>query len=161
MLVVDASAVVELLLSTPVGAQVAARLGPDHTLHAPDLLGVEVVSVLRRLHRLDQLAAADSDRALVDLRALGIASYEHEPLLGRALALRDSLTAYDATYVALAEALGAPLLTCDRKLAGSSGHGADVVLVGGGRASGAAGLRGRGGRSEGTGGDLGLEAGQE
>lgn len=128
-LVVDASAVVELLLTTAAGRGVAVELAGDQTLHAPELIGVEVVSVLRRLTWVGELSSDDAEQALVELDALGLELYEHGPLLRRALALREVLTAYDAVYVALAEALGAPLLTCDSKLAGSNGHVATIRLV--------------------------------
>ena len=130
MLVIDASAVVELLLSTPASAQIRSHVTSDHTLHAPELLGVEVVSVLRRLVRSGQLGQAEALTALDTLSALGIETYEHQPFLPRCLELRDTLTAYDALYVSLAEALDAPLLTCDAKLARSSGHVATVQHIG-------------------------------
>ena len=129
MLVIDASAVVELLLSTPASAQVRSHLTAEHTLHAPELLGVEVVSVLRRLVRGGHITDHDAHAAVDTLSALGIETYEHQPFLRRCLELRESLTAYDALYVALAEALDAPLLTCDAKLARSTGHRATVQHV--------------------------------
>ena len=130
MLVVDASAVVELLLSTPVGTAVgAALLDGEPTLHAPELLGVEVVSVLRRLVRMNEITGDEAQDAVYYLGALGVEFYEHIPLLSRMLVLRDSLSAYDAAYVALAEALGAPLITCDSKLAAAHGHDARITLV--------------------------------
>ncbi len=128
-LVIDASAIVELLLTTVVGRSVAAAVAADQTLHAPELVGVEVISVLRRLTRLGEIAAGDAHQALVDFDALGVELYEHSPLLRRAFELRDAVTAYDAVYVALAEALNVPLLTCDARLAGSNGHRATVQLV--------------------------------
>jgi len=130
VLVIDASAVVELLLSTPASAQLRSYLTAEHTLHAPELLGVEVVSVLRRLARGGHITDHDAFAAIATLSALGIETYEHQPFLPRCLELRDTLTAYDALYVALAEALGAPLLTCDAKLARSTGHRATVQHVG-------------------------------
>lgn len=130
MLVVDASAVVELLLRTALGHAVADAIRADHTLHAPELLGIEVTSVLRALIRTKEIDASVAEQALSDLRALGIECYEHLPLLPRVLSLRDNLTAYDAVYVALAEGVGAPLLTCDTKVASAPGHRAEVLLVG-------------------------------
>ena len=129
MLVVDASAAIELLLSTPLGRQVAREIGLEHTLHAPDLLGVEIVSVLRRLIAAGEIDATIAERVLADLAALGVETYEHAPLLERMLALRKNLSSYDAAYVALAEGLGAALLTCDEKLARAPGHGATVTIV--------------------------------
>ncbi len=130
MLVIDASAVLELLLGTDVGRKVGQRLAAGQpTLHAPELLGVETVSVLRRLVRVGEISPREARQAIGDLEALGVESYEHLPLLPRMLALRNSLTAYDACYVALAEGLGAPLLTCDTKLAAAHGHRAKVSLI--------------------------------
>ncbi|MGD9702332.1 MAG: type II toxin-antitoxin system VapC family toxin [Acidimicrobiia bacterium] len=129
MLVVDASAIVELLLSTPTGRRTVERIGTDHSLHSPDLLGIEVVSVLRRLTARGEITAADAERAVAELGALGIETYEHAPLLDRMFGLRDVLTAYDAAHVALAEGLTAPLLTCDAQLARSHGHDAVVELA--------------------------------
>jgi predicted nucleic acid-binding protein len=130
LLVIDASAVVELLLSTPVGLAVARAIADDNgSLHAPELIGVEVTSVLRRLIRIGDIDAATAEGAISDLAALGVETYEHLPLLPRVLALRDTLTSHDACYVALAEGLGVRLITCDAKLARSHGHNASVDLV--------------------------------
>ena len=128
MLVVDTSAVVELVLRTPIGTRVITEIG-DHSLHAPDLIGVEIVSVLRRLVAIGELSADTARRAIVDVLDLGVAVYEHAPLLGRMFDLRDNMTAYDAAYISLAEGLGATLITCDAKLAKAPGHRATVELV--------------------------------
>ena len=130
MIVVDASAVLELLLQTPRAAKVAHRLlDPRESLHAPHLLDVEVTQVLRRLVRAKTLGEARANEALSDLESLSIVRHPHLPMLRRMWALRDSITAYDAAYIALAEALDAPLLTCDGKLGRAHGHGATVELI--------------------------------
>lgn len=130
MIVLDASAVVELLLGTAAGVAVAERIAdPDESLHAPHLLSVEVAQVLRRLTASGQLTARRGHDAMEDLADLPLERYDHEPLLGRMWALRSHLTAYDSTYIALAEGLGAPLLTLDRRLATAPGHRALVELV--------------------------------
>jgi predicted nucleic acid-binding protein len=130
LIVLDASAVVALLLSTDLGRRVAARISPTTvSLHAPELLDVEVAQALRRYVRLGGITA---DRGVMGVEALGqldITRYRHLELLSRIWVLRDNLTAYDATYVALAEALDAPLLTLDARLASASGHQAEVRLV--------------------------------
>jgi predicted nucleic acid-binding protein len=129
VIVVDASAVVELLLGSPGGATVRARIQrPDESLHAPHLLDVEVASVLRRYQLSGELSAEEGREALADLTGLDIARYPHEPLLPRVWELRTSVTAYDAVYLALAEILEAPLLTLDRRLARARGHGARVEV---------------------------------
>lgn len=129
VLVVDASAVAEMLLDTRKGRSVAEAIGNDHSLHAPELLSLEVANVLRGLVRTGQIDVAEADQVVADLGALGVEYYEHLAFLPRVLALRDDLTAYDAVYVALAEVLDVTLLTCDTKLARSPGHRAKVHVV--------------------------------
>jgi predicted nucleic acid-binding protein len=130
LIVVDASAVVELLLATPPGRLVFDRVFErEESLHAPELLDLEVAQVLRRFERGGSLVAARAEEALEDLAALPLERYSHRALLPRAWPLRSNLTLYDAAYVALAELLEAPLLTCDAALARSP-HGARVEVVG-------------------------------
>ena len=130
MIVVDASAVLELLLGTVRGDRVASyALAPEERLHAPHLLDVEVAQALRRLVQLGDITPPRAQQALDDHTALGIDRHAHQDLLPRIWRLRESITAYDAAYVALAEALQAPLLTCDAKLARSHGHRAKMELV--------------------------------
>lgn len=130
MIVVDASAALETLLRTEACAAVDALLfAPGETLAAPHLLDLEVAQVLRRYVAAGEITPARGRAALDDLADLPLERYPHDLLLSRIWALRDNLTAYDAAYVALAEALDAPLLTRDRRLAGAAGHGAKVELV--------------------------------
>jgi predicted nucleic acid-binding protein len=130
VIVVDASAVLEALLRTPVGKEVEDRLfASRQTLHAPHLLDVEVAQVIRRYAANGDI---DDDRgrmAIADLSDFPLRRYPHDFLLPRIWDLRNNLTAYDATYVALAEALNAPLLTRDKRLAAATGHGARIELV--------------------------------
>lgn len=130
MIVVDASAVLEVLLRTDRAAAVEVRLFGGGTLHAPHLLDVEVAQVLRRYERSGTLSPDRGRQALGVYLDLQLERYPHHPFLGRVWALRANVTAYDATYLALAEALDAPLLTTDRKLADVPGHGALVEVVG-------------------------------
>lgn len=130
MIVVDASAIVEILLRTPDAIRVEERvLQPTQTLHAPHLLDVEVAQVLRRYAARGELTPERGTQALELLVRFPIARYPHEALLPRIWRLRGRLTAYDATYVALAEALGARLVTRDAKLARARGHDAQIELV--------------------------------
>ena len=130
MIVLDASAAVELVLRLPLGEEVAQRLAdPDQAVHAPHLLGIEVVQVVRRYVHRGEIRPQRGDEALGDFADLDVVRHPHEPLLGRMWRLRDNLTACDAAYVALAEALDAPLLTLDAGLAGAPGHEARVELI--------------------------------
>ncbi len=130
MIVVDASAILEVLLNTPTGGKVAARLRTEgETLHAPHLLDVEVAQVLRRYALAGTLDESRGDEAIADLELLPIERYPHGELLKRIWQLRDSLTAYDAAYVVLAEALEARLVTCDARLSRAHGHEAQVELI--------------------------------
>jgi predicted nucleic acid-binding protein len=130
MIVVDASAVLEALLRTPAAESVERRMfGSRQTLHAPHLLDVEIAQVLRRYARAGEIDRDRGAAALSDLADLPLRRYPHDFLLPRVWELRDNLTAYDAVYVALAEALDAPLLTRDQRLAAAAGHHARVELV--------------------------------
>jgi predicted nucleic acid-binding protein len=130
LIVLDASAAIELVLATPTGHRVAARLGSGYPRpHAPHLLAVEVAHVLRRFAARGQISPAEGNEGLEALTQLNVHRWEHEPLLRRVWELRDNLTAYDAVYVALAEALEAPLLTTDARLVRATGHSAQVELV--------------------------------
>jgi predicted nucleic acid-binding protein len=121
VLVVDASVLVVALADDgPDGDQARVRLRGEQ-LAAPALLDVEVASVLRRQVRLGAVASRRAELALADLAAAPVARAPHQPLLGRCWELRDNLTIYDATYVALAEALGVDLLTGDVRLANATG----------------------------------------
>jgi predicted nucleic acid-binding protein len=130
LIVVDASALLEVLLRTGAAAAVEARLFGGDTLHGPHLLDLEVAQVLRRYERAGELTARRAGEALEDLAAFRIERYPHHLFLPRVWALRQNATAYDACYLALAEALDAPLVTRDRRLSGVPGHGARVEVVG-------------------------------
>jgi predicted nucleic acid-binding protein len=130
MIVLDASTVLELLLGTERGRGIAERIAdPALGLHVPHLVDVEVAQALRRLVQHGELRQEDARLALEDLGSLDLERHPHEPLLERIWALRKNLTAYDATYVALAEALNAILLTCDGKLARAPGLGKRIELA--------------------------------
>jgi len=130
LIVLDASAIVELLLGTVRGRAVAARIAdPGLGLHVPHLADVDVAQALRRYEREGELAAHEAAAALATLGELDLERHPHEPLLRRVWTLRDNLSAYDAVYVALAEALGARLLTCDARLARSPGQSRRIEVV--------------------------------
>jgi predicted nucleic acid-binding protein len=130
MIVLDASAAIEVLLQTARGASLAGHiLAPAVSLHAPHLLDVEVSQVLRRLVAQGELEAERARQALGDFADFPIERYSHELLLPRIWELRHNLTAYDAAYVALAETLGATLLTGDRRIGRAPGHYAKVEAI--------------------------------
>jgi predicted nucleic acid-binding protein len=129
VIVADASAIVDVLLDSEAGEVTARLFDADETLHAPHLLDVEVVSAVRRMMARRAVVTEHGSLAVALLPRLPITRYPHEPLLPRMWELRDHLTAYDAAYVALAEALDAPLITRDAKLARTSGHRAAIELL--------------------------------
>lgn len=130
MIVIDASALLELLLATGRAERIGARtLAPDERLHAPHVLDIEMAQALRRMVQLKDITPARANEALDDFGALVVERHSHRELLPRIWQLRESLTAYDGAYVALAEALDAPLLTCDTKLGRSHGHRARIEVV--------------------------------
>ena len=129
-MVVDASALLDVLLNVPSAARLAERiLQSGRTIHAPHLIDVEVAQALRRHVMAKQVDAVRASDALENLSAFPLIRYPHDVLLPRIWALRSSLTAYDAAYVALAEVLDVPLVTRDAKLARSHGHAARIELL--------------------------------
>jgi predicted nucleic acid-binding protein len=129
VIVLDASAALDWLLQTAAGQRIEQRIYSHHeSLHAPHLLDLEVGQVLRRLVREGAVSAQRAEQAIEDLLDLRIARYPHFVLLHRIWQLRHNLSAYDAAYVALAENLGAGLLTRDARLASVSGLTASIEL---------------------------------
>ena len=129
MIVLDASAALDWLLQTAAGQRIEQRIySHRESLHAPHLLDLEVGQVLRRLVREGAVSAQRAEQAIEDLLDLRIARYPHFVLLPRIWQLRHNLSAYDAAYVALAENLGARLLTRDARLASVSGLTAPIEL---------------------------------
>lgn len=130
MIVVDASAITELLLQTELGSRVEDRLyGDDQDLHAPHLLDVEVISAMRRLVHAREVNANRAQEAIEDLQMLRVIRHGHRDLAFRVWELRQNLTPYDAVYLALAESLDAALITCDRPFAGTSQGSKRIELI--------------------------------
>jgi predicted nucleic acid-binding protein len=135
MLVIDASALVDLLLDLPRSKLVRAHLaGRGGGLHAPQLLDIEVLSSLRRLVRSGTISAARAGAAVADLLDIPVERYPHAILGARIWELRENFTTYDAVYVALAERLsekGLPLLTVDARFARAARKhtGVEVLLA--------------------------------
>jgi predicted nucleic acid-binding protein len=129
VIVVDASVLVTALVLDDGDGDLARQRLRDELLAAPELVDLEVASVLRRLQLNSKLAVGRAELALTDLAALPMERAPHRPLLFRCWSLRKNLTVYDAAYVALAEALAATLLTADAALARSARRTCSVELL--------------------------------
>lgn len=129
MIVLDASAMLEWLLRTPCGLQIRKRALPSiDYIYAPHLVYIETVQSLRKSVRVQTIPQIRGQEAVDDLLDFPLNVYDHHPFLPRIWALRNNASAYDAAYIALAEKLGAPLITCDSKLASIPGHSATIEL---------------------------------
>jgi predicted nucleic acid-binding protein len=130
VIVVDASALIEVLRQSADAWAIESRMfAPGETLHAPHVLDLEIAQVVRRyVHRRD-MSTSRAVEALADLHGFRITRYEHEVFLPRIWQLRDRLTAYDAVYLALAEALGATLLTRDHAFLDVTGTDVPVEVL--------------------------------
>ena len=133
MLVVDTSAVLAALIGRPADKRLMDRLGIDGDLCAPHLLDVELLHALRRLVGSGELSEDRAAAARSDFADLSIVRFSHVILADRIWELRHNLTAYDAAFVALAERLGTPLITCDAGLAKAPGNAAAIELYEGER----------------------------
>jgi predicted nucleic acid-binding protein len=130
VIVTDASVILEVLLRTPAASRIEDRiLSNRESLHAPHLIDLEVAQVLRRYVSRGEMYADRARMALDIFSKFPITRYSHEPLVPRIWVLRSNLTAYDAAYVALAEGLGATMLTRDDRLARAPGNRATIELI--------------------------------
>lgn len=130
MIVLDASAVVDVLIGTGPGSErIRDKIEiPGQSLHVPHLMDLEVLHTLRRHTLHGTISRGRSDEAFEDLTNIAFERYPHASLLERIWELKDDLTVYDASYVALAEALDAPLVTTDTRLARAPGIRAEVEV---------------------------------
>lgn len=129
MLVVDASVIAPAIADGGPDGDLCRAAIHGEVLLAPDLLRVEVLSVIRRHASSGELTKRQAENAVDDLLALPITVYPTEPLLPRCWSLRGNVTAYDACYVALAEVLGITLLTADARLANAPGPRCQFSVV--------------------------------
>ncbi|HSH61334.1 MAG TPA: type II toxin-antitoxin system VapC family toxin [Acidimicrobiales bacterium] len=128
MLVLDTSAALAALVGNPHVPELEALLATDADLHVPHLIDVELVHALGRLVLAGHMTPDRAADARADFANLALVRYPHQPLTDRMWELRETLSAYDAAFVALSEVLGAPLVTCDAHLAATPGHEARVEL---------------------------------
>ena len=128
LLVVDTSAVLEALAALDPDPALIERLAGDGDLHGPHLIDIEVLHALRRMTMNGEISEERAADARSDFAELALVRYPHHPLGNRIWEMRHNLTAYDATFVALAEALAAPLVSCDARLASTPGHAVRIEL---------------------------------
>ena len=130
MIVPDASVIADILLNADGAGNMRSRIfGAGESLHAPGILDLEVAQVLRRYAARRTISLHRGRSSIALLRLLPIRRYPHEILLGRIWELRDNLTAHDAAYVALAEALDATFVTRDSRIARVTGHQASIEVI--------------------------------
>lgn len=129
MIVLDASAALALVMGAEPSIDIRRHILEADTIHVPHLIDVEITHVIRRFTLARAVTEPEAERAFYLWRDMRVERHGHEPLLPRMWSLHHALTAYDACYVALAETLGAALVTRDAKLARSRGHHASIVLV--------------------------------
>lgn len=118
-----------MLFQNEVGRKIEARVyAPGETRFAPHILDLEITNALRRLTRAGRVPAVRAEQLLADLVALRVIRYPHYIFLSRIWQYRDNLSAYDAVYVALTEALGATLITRDARIASAPVHAGAIEL---------------------------------
>ena len=129
MLIVDASCLAEVVIGGPGAEVIRERLIHEDDLAAPSIIDVEVFGVVRREHLLGKLDRTEASQAIEDLRDWPGERFGQRQLLARAWELRSTVRGWDAMYVALAETLGAVLLTTDQRLAGAVGPTCTIEAV--------------------------------
>ena len=130
MIVVDASCLCEVLVAGPAAESIRQRLLADPDQAAPHIVDVEVFGIVRRLQMTGAIDETTAGLSIDGLRRWPGERFGHRPLLDRAWELRANVRGWDAMYVALAEILGAPLLTLDRRLANASGPQCEIEVPG-------------------------------
>ncbi|MEJ7795452.1 MAG: type II toxin-antitoxin system VapC family toxin [Nocardioides sp.] len=128
MIILDASALVDVLVSERLGPRVQGHLEREQSVAAPELIHVEVASALWRMERAGDLASDVALSALTHARTFNLTAVAHRDLMGRAWRFREHVRISDAFYLACADLMGAPLLTTDARLARGH-HGVPVTLI--------------------------------
>jgi predicted nucleic acid-binding protein len=128
LIVADTSAILAVLSADPPDPKLRQRLADDGDLHVPHLLDVEFLHALRRLVASGALTEERATAVRADFADLTLTRYPHHPLADRMWELRHNLSAYDATFITLSEALDVPLVTCDARMAEAPGHRALVEV---------------------------------
>lgn len=129
MIVIDASVLAVAVGDDGIDGHRARERLANETLAAPELIDLEVASVWRRLVAARLMTARRAGDAVSDLADLPLQRSSHQPLLGRIWELRHTVTPYDAAYIALAEALGVPMVTADARLERASGIRCEIELI--------------------------------
>ena len=130
IVVCDASALVEYLNASKEGTVVRKLIRESRAeIHVPEICDLEVCSSLFRLIRKRQLNAEEAEQRIATYRRMRLSRYPHEPFLSRVFALRDVATAYDASYIALAESLGTQLVTGDKGVALAADKLVNVIRI--------------------------------
>jgi predicted nucleic acid-binding protein len=131
VIVVDASAIGELLTGDETQSREVARLlSAQRDVAAPEVIDLEISSMLSRQARMRMVTRSEADALLEDYLDIGVQLFPHRAILRRAWQLAYTVSVYDAAYVALAEALDAPLVTCDHRLARATGHSVAIIYAG-------------------------------
>jgi len=128
-MIIDASAVIEIVMGGSYGRRIADSIAAESNLAAPEVIDLEVIHSLRKLVRSGKVDAKRARLALSRFFALPIEKYRHVALSDRIWELRDAFNAYDAAYIALAEGLNTPLITCDGRLARGAETGPTDVEI--------------------------------
>ena len=128
IIVIDASVLVAALVDSGREGVWAESMVAESSLAGPELVLAEVSNILRRLERIREISRLEANSAQRDLLQLDLDLFPFAPFADRVWALRGNLTSYDGWYVALAEALGCPLVTLDRKLKRATGPACEILI---------------------------------